>query len=78
MRRFLYDLSREVQDLVSLLRDRALEREKRVKQLEVWNRTAGVCGVWLPRRGSALGPRISSGSGCRALATQPLPSSKRA
>ena len=45
--RYLFDLSREVQDLVGLLRDRALERERRIKQLEVrtFRKTYQLCFV---------------------------------
>ncbi len=41
--RFLFDLSREVQDLVGQLRDRARDRERRIKHLEV--RCAGLAMV---------------------------------
>jgi hypothetical protein len=67
--RYLYDLSREVQDLVCQLRDKAQERERRIRKLEVSVRrmeSARVCGrvcvcvcvcVWRVRLHVGMGVR---------------------
>ena len=71
--RFVYDMSREVQDLVCLLRDRAQERERRIKMLEVTLLLLLGClllELWFTTATRSTTNRLWSRTGVKCLGTR--------